>query len=322
MVGIIAGENQRIVLVGVQGLFVTTFAAQGNPAEAVHGNLGTGRRQLDDALIQMIVQRRQQPGQIFGFNSFIDQAGHQFADFVRGLAQFRFGLGVDDQVMQVRAVLQGIQQVAVRDHPGKVMVVIQQYDAADPAPMHFDHGVKAAGTGGQSHQGVGHHFANGGFQIDLGHQNPTDQIAAGEDADRRAILDDDHFARLGGVQFFDHLIDTGLRRQTRHGALGQQTVQIQVQRAAGPAEIAAELLVDNAFTDKKLVEFGADRAQMGDHRRRDDQYADVTMGDIIVFRHQLGTAGQHLDRKGLVGDQSFGDAAIVTDIHFAFDDDE
>ena len=229
-------QNQRVVLVGLDDLFATAFAAHHDQAAVFH-QLFRGD-QLPGAGKQLGVQRLHQPRQLRGFHAVAGQHAHQPVDLCGHALQGVQRVGQLDLLgNQVRVVGEIRQQVDLLQHANG-LAVFGDHHALDIVAGHGQQGVEqiVARVGGHQIEvrGVGQCGAGRGTGED-----DVAKIAGGKNADAFARAHQNGLGavalhRLGGVQHGLCAIEKhrGFHTGFAHGG-GEQGLQLAVARALG-----------------------------------------------------------------------------------------
>ena len=146
--GVVGGfEEDAIVLVGMQGLLAAPLAAEAQPAERHAGVAAFGYGQLDHPAYRVVVEQRDDLGDLGRGGAVSEHALYQLTDLAAHLHQRIKAWRVADGPRQVYQVdpLQR-KQITLGNHATQPLV-IHQADVGDVPFGHRHGGIEGAGLG-------------------------------------------------------------------------------------------------------------------------------------------------------------------------------
>ncbi|MNX98263.1 hypothetical protein D3C86_1306640 [compost metagenome] len=250
-------EQNAVVLIGVQGLLATAFAAETQPAERHAGVAFFGEGQFDHPAHGVVVEQGDDVGDLRRRRAVGQHALDQLTDFAPQRHQVFHFLGIADGARQVHQVdpLQG-KQIALGNHAAQALVL----DQADMGNVTLGHGnrrVECTVIRRQEERRPGHVPFDGFVEITAAVGHGLAQVAQGENPQWRLEFIDHHDAadllfvhqRHGFAQWRLR----GACHRVAHGQFAQSGIE-RILGAQGFHGFLLHLLVD-------LIQQAADAAQ-------------------------------------------------------------
>ena len=209
------GEDQRVVLVGAQGLFEAPFRTQCKPAQPVGrlAEIAGGEFQLDDAHRQQVVERGDELGQLFRRHALRHHVVRHAADVGGGLLQLFNGLRMPYRRTDLaQAYPLQRKQVLFRYQPDQSFVFDHQH-MPEPLLGHDQRGLMRHRLRRQGRQLRGHHIDHRLVQIDLRQRDARQHVGQRQNTERPSgIIDRHHRTDARLMHLLQRLAHAGLRR--------------------------------------------------------------------------------------------------------------
>ena len=180
----VVGQDQRVVLVGGNGLFIAPFGTQRQPAEPVQGDAVLAGFQLEQLFGQHIVEVADHGRQLARLHTLAEQAARQPANAFCGLLQrWHVSRGTQGGADIFQALFLHREQVALRDHPDGHAIARHRHMAHAMA-RHQQRGVLRRVLGAKGQYRLNHDFGYLCAQRQLCQRDLAQNIEAREDTDR------------------------------------------------------------------------------------------------------------------------------------------
>ena len=210
-------ENDRVVLIGIQGLLEAAFGAQSHPAHSVKQRRArkvAGRKlELDNPNRKQVIEGGYELGQLFGRNPLRHHVARHIANVHRALLQHfdRIGMAYGRTDLAQTDSLQG-EQVLFR-HQSDQLFILDHQHMAEAVLGHGQRGFMRQRLRRQCLQICRHHIDHRLIQIDLRQSNALQHIGQGQNTQRTPILiHRDHGADLLLMHDLQHLPYRHIRR--------------------------------------------------------------------------------------------------------------
>ena len=182
--GCVVGQDQRVVLVGGNGLFIAPLRTQRQPAEPVQGDAVLKGFQFEQLFGQHIVEVADHGRQLARLHTLAEQAARQPANAFCGLLQrWHVSRGTQGGADILQALFLHREQVALGDHPDGHAIARHRHMAHAMA-RHQQRGVLRRVLGAQGQHRLHHDRRYRCAQRQLRQRDLAQNIEAGEDADR------------------------------------------------------------------------------------------------------------------------------------------
>ena len=180
-------ENQRVVLVGGDGLFTAAFGAQGQPAQIAQVNLVLLRLEDQQAFGQHIVEVADQGRQLARLHALAEQVSGKAADLVgHQLQRGHVGAGPHAGTEGQQADALQREQVTFRQNARNAPLPRNRH-MANAVAGHQQCGILRGVLRCQGSHRLDHHLRDRRLQRHLGQCHPVHHVMARQDAQNLAI---------------------------------------------------------------------------------------------------------------------------------------